>query len=229
MSRRTDQYHSVPLRAKAQTTGSYYTDSPQTPKAQSHISRSAMPTRQTEDHLPTTPKSVLRWTDEQGNQVVQQGKQRLVIHQGKPPRSLKGVWYVGIGALVTIALVIGGQAAIGSIQAHNVDSVYGYPRTYQTDAVVGHQDSPAHPSHFTFENLHGQVLIIELPGGTIAHAHIYSAGAVLSPSADQVPVTGHFADTNGDGRPDMLVTIGSGDTASTITFLNNGTQFVAPR
>src|SRR6266487_4661311 len=42
---------------------------------------------------------------------------------------------------------------------------YGYPRTYQTDAVVGHGDSLAHPSHFIAINLDGHLEVIELSGG----------------------------------------------------------------
>jgi hypothetical protein len=48
---------------------------------------------------------------------------------------------------------------------HSLDTLhYGYPRTYQTDAVVGHGDSPAHPSHFIALNLDGHLEVIELAG-----------------------------------------------------------------
>jgi len=49
-----------------------------------------------------------------------------------------------MGALLAIL-----NAAIGWVQAKQLDWTYGYPRLYQVDTVVGHDhDSPAHPSHF---------------------------------------------------------------------------------
>src|SRR2546425_1583080 len=42
---------------------------------------------------------------------------------------------------------------------------YGRPRTFQTDAVVGHNDSAASPSHFIAINLNRHVEVIECPGG----------------------------------------------------------------
>ena len=49
-------------------------------------------------------------------------------------------------------------------QRHLDDVTYGYPRTYQTDAAVGHGDR-AHPlSHFIAINLHGVIEVIEIPG-----------------------------------------------------------------
>ena len=44
----------------------------------------------------------------------------------------------------------------------------GILRTAQLDAVVGHNDSAAHPTHFIFINLHGQIQIIEIQGGDAA-------------------------------------------------------------
>ncbi len=92
--------------------------------------------------------------------------------------------------------------------------------------MVGHSDSAAHPSHFTFENLRGHIIIIELPGGNIAHAHIYGGPTIYTAGGDLVPVTGSFQDVNGDGKPDMVVTIGDGSNKTQIIFLNNGTTFV---
>jgi hypothetical protein len=168
--------------------------------------------------------SARRYTDAQGRQVIEQGKQRLIIHKNQPPRRLHWAFFLGIGMLLTLLLWLGGQWAITGIQAHNADAQYGYPRFWQTDAVVGHEDSAAHPSHFLFENLHGQVIVIEIPGGNPAHARIYSGPTLFEPNADQFPVTGSFVDVNGDGRPDMEIHIDG----QTIIYLNNGTQFVPP-
>jgi len=55
---------------------------------------------------------------------------------------------IGIGMILAVVLVLLGQALIGWVGNTWNDLHYGYPRTYQTDAVVGHGDSAAHPSHF---------------------------------------------------------------------------------
>src|SRR6266496_1763193 len=72
---------------------------------------------------------------------------------------------MGMGMIVAVALVLLGQALIGWVGTTWDDLHYGYPRTSQTDAVVGHGDSVAHPSHFLALNLKGQLEIIELPAG----------------------------------------------------------------
>ena len=59
------------------------------------------------------------------------------------------------------------------------DLVYGRPRTFQVDAVVGHGDSAAHPSHFLVLNLSRQIEVIEFPGGDSAHAKIYTGPTLI--------------------------------------------------
>jgi hypothetical protein len=197
----------------------------------SYIPREAMPRASDDDRrLSLAPKSaVVRYTNAAGEEEWRQGKQRLVFHQGPPPRRfhwprLHWLFYVGLGLFIAVLIIQGWNWAAGAIQAHSLDSTYGMPRTWQCDAVVGHGDSAAHPSHFTFENLHARLIITELPGGNPAHAHMYSGPQLVS---DQIPVTGIFKDVNGDGRLDMLVEIGTGTgNGQTIVYLNNGTQFV---
>ena len=109
---------------------------------------------------------------------------------------------------------------------HNNDAKYGYPRTFQIDAVVGHGgDSAANPTHFTAENLRGHIIIIELPAGDISHALIYSGGpALIGDQPDLVPVTLSFQDEPGSKGPAMLEQI----EGSQVVWLNNGTKFIAP-
>jgi len=102
---------------------------------------------------------------------------------------------------------------------------YGYPRTYQTDAVVGHNDSAASPSHFIALNLNGHIEVIEIPGGDPSHEKVYVGPGLFSDDAGLTPVTVTFTDVNGDGKPDMEIHIQD----QTIIFLNNGTQFQAPK
>lgn len=101
---------------------------------------------------------------------------------------------------------------------------YGYPRTYQIDAVVGHTDSASNPSHFLVTNLHGRIEIIEFPGGDGSHARIYLGPQLFGPDADKTPVTLTFADVNGDHKADMLVFFQS----SWIVLINDQGSFRTP-
>jgi hypothetical protein len=105
------------------------------------------------------------------------------------------------------------------------DWTYGRPRTYQTDHVVGHHDSPQNPSHFIALNLKRHVLVIEFPGGDASKALTYLGPVLLGDGQDLVPVMLSFEDRNGDGKPDLNVHIGD----QVIVFLNDNGKFVAPQ
>ncbi|OLC62310.1 MAG: hypothetical protein AUH89_01415 [Ktedonobacter sp. 13_1_40CM_4_52_4] len=168
------------------------------------------------------PTSSRRYTTTQGQRVIQQGNRRIVIHDEPPPkRGNHWLLHIGIGMLTMLLIWFGVQLFGNWWIQHQEDSAYGMPRTYQTDQVVGHSDSTAHPTHFIFENLAGHVVIIELPGGNIAHARIYSGPTLFSDSAGHIPVTAEFTDVNNDGRLDIVLHIQD----QRIVYLNDGTQF----
>ncbi len=102
---------------------------------------------------------------------------------------------------------------------------YGYPRTFQMDAVVGHADSAAHPSHFIALNLRGQVEVIEFPGGDATKAKIYPGPDLLGPGQDLEPITLSFKETSGNGKPEMIVTVGTAH----YMYHNTGNTFVPPK
>src|SRR6266567_3123365 len=85
------------------------------------------------------------------------------------------------------------------------DLHYGRPRTFQIDAAVGHNDSPATPSHFIAINLRGHIEIIEFPGGDVSKARIYLGPQLYGSGEDLVPVTVSFVDVQGNHLPDMIV------------------------
>ena len=127
-----------------------------------------------------------------------------------------------VGMLLMAALFLT-FSTIGSWwQIHQDDTTYGRPRTYQVDAVVGHNDSLSNPSHFIFLNLNRHVEIIELPGGDTVHARIYTGPTLFGNGQDLTPVTGVFKDVNGDGKIDMIVHIQD----QVLVYINDGTQFV---
>jgi len=171
------------------------------------------------------PTSTLRWRDTQGNQVIEHGNQRIVIHDAPPPVARRPHWLVifGIGMIATLLLWLCLIWVSDWWMQHQLDATYGFPRTYQTDAVVYPGDSAAHPSHYIFLNLGGTVIIIELPHGDPAHARDYRGPTLFSDHADLIPVTGDFRQVN--GKEEMLVHIQD----ETLIYVNDGTQFQPQR
>lgn len=131
--------------------------------------------------------------------------------------------------LALLAMILGWVAlsTLGSwVQNIKNDVQYGYPRTFQTNAVVGHNDSPQNPSHFIAMNLQGHVIVIEIPGGNVSKSVVYSGPTLLGPDRDQTPVTLTFQDVNHDGKPDMIINV----QGSQFVFLNeHGTFVPAPQ
>ncbi len=109
-------------------------------------------------------------------------------------------------------------------QRHLDDMTYSYPRTFQTDANVGRGDSNFPITHFIALNLNGRIEVLEIPQGDTdtLHPHLYLIARLAMQGSDLVPVTVSFADMNGDGKSDMVVTFNG---MQWILF-NNGTQFV---
>ncbi|HLH63982.1 MAG TPA: hypothetical protein VKV20_20080 [Ktedonobacteraceae bacterium] len=151
--------------------------------------------------------------------------QQAPVYANKGPhdaRSMHWMLYVGVGMIAALALWVLGSSLLAWGTAKYDDIVYGYPRTFQTDAVVGHGgDSKAQPSHFIAMNLHGQVIIIELMAGNPAKSINYTGPDLFESGGDRIPVTLEFRDVTGDGKPDMLVHIQN----KVFVFVNDGTKF----
>lgn len=166
-------------------------------------------------------RSAIRYTTMQGDEIFQLGNRQLHIHYKKPPRRVHWLFFVGMGMLVMLLLWVGLSAFGNWWGNHQLDATYGTPRTWQIDVVVGHGDSTTHPSHFIFLNLNAHVVIIELPGGGLSHARIYSGPQIFGDNASRLPVTGEFKDVNGDGRIDLIVHVGD----QRFVYLSDGTTF----
>jgi hypothetical protein len=177
-----------------------------------------------------------------------QGNRKYIFHQGPPPvrqappqipsptqqprqaaysegpqaRSrVHWMLIFGIGMLAMLALWVLGSMLLHWWSETQDDWHYGRPRSYQTDAVVGHNDSSTNPSHFLALNLNRHVVIIELPGGDPSKAKIYTGPPLLGDGQDLTPVTLSFKDVNGDGLPDMLVHVQE----QTFVMINDSGQF----
>ncbi len=125
------------------------------------------------------------------------------------------------GMLLMILLVLGVNAFSSWLQVFRNDLTYGRPRTYQFNAVVGHNDSPSSPTHFIILNLNRHIEIIEFPGGDTTHARIYAGPVLFGDGQDLTPVTGTVKDVNGDGKPDLILYIQD----QVVVFINTGTEF----
>jgi hypothetical protein len=147
--------------------------------------------------------------------------------QPRAPRRRSRHWsvYLVTGMATMTALVIG-LYSVGSWWQHVQDDwTYGMPRTYQTDAVVGHNhDSRAHPSHFIAINLHGQVEVFELPAGDPTKVRVFLGPILSGASADQVVVTISFTDLDRDGSLDLILRYGD----SAEVFYNHDGTFQVP-
>ncbi len=125
-----------------------------------------------------------------------------------PATQQRGVhWLLLVGVGMALALVLylfGALLWTWGVGVHD-DLTYGTTRTYHMEAVVGESDSPSHPTHFVAMNLHGQIDIIELPGGDATHAKIYPGPHLPWNNADKAVVTLEVKDVNGDSHPDLVI------------------------
>ena len=169
------------------------------------------------------PTSVRRYQNTQGNQVVEQGNRRIVIHKEAPPKRKRQVhWlvYLGAGMLVMLGVWYGLTQFTSWWNNHQLDSEYGFPRTTQYDQHVGFSDSLI-PTHFIAMNLNGQTEVIVCPASDCTKARIYLGPRLIGDTASSVPVTLSFQDIAHNGKLDMIVHVGD----QQIIYLNFGTQF----
>jgi hypothetical protein len=124
-----------------------------------------------------------------------------------------------LGATTAVVLVMLISALVSWWQGVMDNVHYGYPRTSQLDAVVGHNDSETNQTHFIFLNLHGHIEVIEIPGGDTAHPRIFTGPTLVGTGQDLVPVTGEIRSE--DGRRDLVIHIQN----QQIVYINDGSTF----
>jgi hypothetical protein len=132
---------------------------------------------------------------------------RAKIHSSGAGRAwyTRPFFYLVVGMIFMLALwaILTSVASWWSVKWDDIQ--YGRPRTFQIDAVVGHNDSPSNPSHFIAINLNGRIEVIEFPGGDGSKARIYIGPQLYGNGEDLVPVTLSFIDVNGNHQPDMVL------------------------
>jgi hypothetical protein len=85
------------------------------------------------------------------------------------------------------------------------DLRYGRPRTFQTDAYVGHSEQTGNPSHFIALNLNRHIEIIEIAGRDPSHTRIYTGPQLYGPDDNLTVVTLRFVTPPGKKYPNMVV------------------------
>jgi len=155
------------------------------------------PLRAHRQQLPP-PRQQDRYTDEVETPVAKARKQKRSIHP---------LLYLGVGMIAMLALFVLLSSAATWIQEKQNDLIYGRPRTFQIDFVVGHNDSAANPSHFIAINLNRHVQVIEIPGQDSVKERTFQITTLYGDGEDLTPVTLSFRDVNGDNKPDMLIHI----------------------
>ncbi|GCE21779.1 hypothetical protein [Dictyobacter kobayashii] len=122
------------------------------------------------------------------------------------PAARRPFWfYLLIGMVSTLVLWMLLSTAAGWVSTWLDDLHYGRPRTFQTDAMVGHNEQSGQPSHFIAINLHRRIEIIEFPGGDASQAKIFMGPELYNANDELVPVELRFVDVNNDRKPDMIV------------------------
>lgn len=161
---------------------------------------------------PTDPVDTEDIDPRQTSKWLGTGGERLRFHW---------LFLVGIAMLVMLLGWVLLSMLFNWWQVWQDDLHYGRPRTFQIDAVVGHSDSEANPSHFVAINLNRHIQIIELPGGDSSKAKVYIGPVLIGEGQDLAVITLSFKDVNGDGKPDMIVNVGN----SPFVFINDNGAF----
>ncbi len=134
------------------------------------------------------------------------------------------LFYIGICLVIMVLFLTAYTLIPPAFQKWSDDRVYGYPRTSQTDANVGHGGM----EHFLALNNHGTIEVLEIPSypSPTNQPRLYIIVRLTNQGADLVPATLSFPDINDDGKPDMQVTVLDGSNPSVWVLFNNGTSFV---
>jgi len=196
-----------------------------------------MSTTRSRSHAPTTANYFE--IDEEGEEVstrpptrtsarrydlapyASRGERRTeeIARPGKHP-----LFYIGTFLVILVVFLTAYTLIPPALQKWSDDRMYGYPRTFQTDANVGHGGM----EHFIALNNHGTIEVVEIPStpSNTNQPHLYIIVRLTNQGADLVPATVSFPDINGDGKPDMQVTVLDGSNPSVWVLFNNGTTFV---
>jgi hypothetical protein len=122
-------------------------------------------------------------------------------------------------ALLAIYAVMGHVVSWGNGRLNDIK--YGATRTFQMDAVVGHDDGGGTPTHFIAMNLNRQVVVVEIPGGDPSKIRTLTGPYLFGADEDKTPVLLRLDDLNRDGAKDLIVNVKNEE----IVYLNKDNEF----
>lgn len=134
----------------------------------------------------------------------------------------QGITLVAYGlALLAVAVlvqqgIVWGQRWIDGLR-------YGYPRSVSINGYVGHGEAQGEPTHIITLNTHGQISILELPGGDASRLTTLTGPYLVGRDSQYVVPLPELRDVNGDGHVDLLVTV----RGETLVYLNRDGAFHA--
>lgn len=193
--------------------GELFTGTPQLRAMPATRRQAVAPTRQPERTRSTQPTPLPAKSVRPGRAAKTQPSVK-----GVPARTLAMLAGLALCALTLYVVV---SAAIEWTQVKLDDIQYGRPRTYQLDAYVGHGEADGVPSHFIAMNLNRRVTVLELPGGDSSKATALIGPYLFGQGEDLAPVQLGVQDLNGDGKPDLVVSVKS----EQLLYLNDGSTF----
>ncbi len=158
-----------------------------------------------------------------GRQPSTQIRQEMPVRRLLPTHFLLTV--IGVFLLVIVLALFLTTYVFPAIRKWNDDRVYGYPRTLHARANVGHGTKEQPDSDFIAENVRGSIYVVEIgeAGTTPTLIHAYYIIRLTGEGNDLISIIAiTFSDMNGDGKPDMLVTLENG---STFVLYNTGNSF----
>jgi hypothetical protein len=170
-----------------------------------------------------TPNSAVRYANPRRRETAHlpDPKKTRIIPQRQFDRTTLIIWLC-IGLIVMIV----GWWLLSWVanwwQGVQDDMKYGNPRTFQADQYMGLGDSPTHPDHFIALNLHGVIEVIQINPSDSKQDAVY---VLTSVENESIPASLSFRDTTGEGRMDVIVTIGDSN-PYTLVMLNNGKTLV---
>jgi hypothetical protein len=181
------------------------------PSGAGDLPEDALPSEQKGDGMAVQTKELRTWRGLLPKGSSWMGRLTMVV-------------YVATILLFLLAM----YATIGSIVDRTRisfdDMRYGRPRTTHLDGFVGHGEDRGVPTHLIAVNLNRRVVLIELPGGEPSVSRVVEGPYLFGADQALTPIELRTQDVDGDGTPDLLMTI----QREQVVYLNKDGMFRLP-
>jgi hypothetical protein len=114
---------------------------------------------------------------------------------------------VAVGLLVLVAVGLLVQTGLTWGQRQLDTMRYGFPRTAQITAYVGHGDERLGPTVIETRNINGQISVLVFPAGDASQINVLDGPYLVGPDAPYEVARPMLRDMNGDTHVDLLVEV----------------------